>query len=68
CRVKPRLKPEGVHFSFSPVRLCGGEFRFKVRKNSQLLRREFCIGEPPNYIIDDVLNPRIRPKEFPCCH
>ena len=65
-RFKPRLKPEGVHLSFSPIQLCGGEFGLKVRKNSQLLRREFCIGEPPNYIIDDVLNPPIRAKEFPC--
>jgi hypothetical protein len=56
-RFKPRLKPEGVHLSFSPIQLCGGEFRLKVRKNSQLLCREFCIGEPPNYIIDDSLEP-----------
>src|ERR1019366_9684054 len=61
---KPRLKPEGVHLSFSPIQLCGGEFRLKVRRNSQLLCRDFCIGEPPNYIIDDVLNPHIRAKEF----
>lgn len=52
----------------SPIQLCGGEFGLKVRKNSQLMCRDFCIGEPPNYIVDDVLKPHMRVMAFPCCH
>jgi hypothetical protein len=62
------LKPKRGPPLISPIQLCGGEFRLKVRKNSQLLRREFCIGELPNYIVDDVLKPPIRVMEFPRCH